>query len=519
MAGFNRSRLVSSVSAWVLATLFAFGTTAPARAAGDDKPDFNKLQRQLKRAYDGANYKKALEVAEKMHELRADDVSVLYNIACLHCLLGDKEKAYTWLEKAVRAGYTDADALVDDYDFRTIRGEDRFRALVRRIREGVTGRRAERESGKANAKPNRAKPAARPDKPKKPDAPKMSARERFQKIGELTQKLVDLSRKGNQGKALKIALEALHHASLLNDEFGKDDRFGPQVRGQLALTHYNVACMYSLVGKKGPAFEHLDKVIELGGFGQDLAEQIEDDSDFDNIRKDRRYADILKRAKKASARPARQPIPESEEVAFKWKVTLPEDFDKSHKAPLLVALHHFNGSMEKTTRRWKKAADEVGAILLTPQGTIKMDDGNYHWGRSLDKIDENVMAAINQVMDKYKIDQDKIILAGFSQGGWATWGLALRHPDTFRGIIPVAGRFEPESESDLDDPALAHLRVFIMVGAEDRSRTIDSNRKAAKLLRKTRAKVRLNIYDEVGHGFPDNETEEQIKALKFILGR
>ena len=93
----------------------------------------------------------------------------------------------------------------------------------------------------------------------------------------------------------------------------------------------------------------------------------------------------------------------------------------------------------------------------------------------------------------------------------------MRNPDTFCGLIPVAGRFQPESASALEDEDLAGLRIFIMVGADDNSRIVDGNKDAAKRFRKIGAKGKLNIYDGVGHGFPENGTREQVKALRFVL--
>ena len=500
------------------------GLAGPARAADDEKPNFHALQRQLRKAYQGANYKKALEVAEKMHKLRPDDVDTLYNTACLHCLLGEKDKAYEWIEKTIDAGYRDAEYMRDDADFRTIRGEDRFRSLIRRIRKlRLDGRSGAETKPKAEMKP---KASEKEEESESVDVASLSPREQFQKIGELTRKLIEVSTAGKHEAALKIALEANDIAKSLKKLAKGNERFERLARQQLSLTTYNLACMYSLMKKSDKAFECLDKAVALGSFdGGDLADQIKGDSDFDNIRKDDRYAPLLKKAAKAgSARPQprtqRRRVRQAQQgraVDSQWKVTLPEGYKRSAKAPLLVALHHYNGDMERTTQRWRKAASEVGAILLTPQGTVKSGDDKFQWGRDLDKIEADIMDAINKVMDEYKIDEDKIVIAGFSQGGWAAWGLAMRNPDTFCGVIPVAGRFHPESASALEDKDLAGLRVFIMVGADDNSRVVAGNKDAAKQFRKIGAKVKLNIYDGVGHGFPEKSTREQVKALRFVL--
>jgi tetratricopeptide (TPR) repeat protein len=57
----------------------------------------------LRSAYDAGNYKKAIELGEKLESLEPDNPSHKYNLACLSCLIGKKAAAYDWLEKAVAA--------------------------------------------------------------------------------------------------------------------------------------------------------------------------------------------------------------------------------------------------------------------------------------------------------------------------------------------------------------------------------------------------------------------------------
>ena len=56
------------------------------------------------------------------------------------------------------------------------------------------------------------------------------------------------------------------------------------------IATYNLACAYSLENQADDAFVALEKAIELG-FGD--VGQMEGDSDFDNIRKDKRYAKLI----------------------------------------------------------------------------------------------------------------------------------------------------------------------------------------------------------------------------------
>ncbi|MCP4247061.1 MAG: hypothetical protein GY778_08420 [bacterium] len=100
----------------------------------DDQAKLRKLSMAMGEAYEAGEYQKALEVAQKLHRLFPDDVGTMYNTACMQCLVGNHEEAYSWLEKAIKAGYDDADHLSQDGDFKTIRDEPRFQKLLERLR-------------------------------------------------------------------------------------------------------------------------------------------------------------------------------------------------------------------------------------------------------------------------------------------------------------------------------------------------------------------------------------------------
>ena len=516
---------------WLLTAALAGAVTTVARAAGGEPPDFNKLQKELKQAYDSGNYQKALETAEKMHELKPDDIDTMYNMACMHCLVGHKDKAYEWLEKAIDAGYDDADHLNSDDDFKTIRGEDRFRAIVKDLRGGEkkapakkeTEKEAKKAEGKkekkeaeekAEKKPEKKsekkeqaekpKKTEEPEKPAKPEKPgkfQLSEQEKAARVQQLTEELVKTSEAKDHWKALSLALEA-------------------RVLLDIGLTNYNVACMYSLVGKKDEAFRYLDRAIELGGFTNEMAKQMEGDSDLDNIRKDPRYAELLKRAGGGGggAKPGKKPSEqEGKQVDAEWQVTAPKGLDKSKKAPLIVALHARKGNMDTTIDRWKEVAAEMGAVLLTPQGTYRLAGDQYDWGTNLDSVEENVMDAIDEAMEDHQIDKKRVVVVGLGEGASLAWSMALRNPDVFRGAVAIAGKPADNWQDDVEEDALKSLRIYALAGGDDDEQLIKKDKEAAKKLKEMGVKVEVRTIEGQGHDFPKNAKEELLKALKFVL--
>jgi hypothetical protein len=80
--------------------------------------------------YRAKDYKQALQYTQKAYEIAPDNTLVLYNLACFSALVGDKDKALTWLEKAVDAGYYAPNMISRDSDLDSLRDDARYRAAV-----------------------------------------------------------------------------------------------------------------------------------------------------------------------------------------------------------------------------------------------------------------------------------------------------------------------------------------------------------------------------------------------------
>ncbi len=107
-----------------------------------------------------------------------------------------------------------------------------------------------------------------------------------QDVGAITSKVIAAAQRGDHEEALKLALKAREISDI-------------------GLTNYNVACMYSLCGKKDQAFDALHRAIELG-MSQDIEQLMRTDSDLDNIRDDARFKRALAAASAAKEKNARQ---------------------------------------------------------------------------------------------------------------------------------------------------------------------------------------------------------------------
>lgn len=81
--------------------------------------------------YQSKQYQKAITAYQKFNELGASyPADGIYSIASCYALLGDKEKALEYLEKAVNRGLRNLPEIQTDPDFESLRNDKKYRELV-----------------------------------------------------------------------------------------------------------------------------------------------------------------------------------------------------------------------------------------------------------------------------------------------------------------------------------------------------------------------------------------------------
>ncbi|KAK7750539.1 hypothetical protein SLS62_007515 [Diatrype stigma] len=73
-------------------------------------------------------------------------------------------------------------------------------------------------------------------------------------------------------------------------------------------------------------------------------------------------------------------------------------------------------------------------ITVTP--SLDMRYG-YGWSAPI------LSALLDEIVEQYRVDLDRIHVTGFSMGGYGTWDLAMHTPHRFASIMPVCGGGDP----------------------------------------------------------------------------
>jgi len=179
-------------------------------------------------------------------------------------------------------------------------------------------------------------------------------------------------------------------------------------------------------------------------------------------------------------------------VSADYLLYLPKGYDEepNKKWPMMIFLHgsgERGDNLKKVTRHGPPKLVEKGKefpmIIVSPQ----CPHGQW-WNV------EMLNAFYDDMMEKYRVDADRVYLTGISMGGNGTWTWAVHNPEKFAAIAPVCGWGPDTNYKKLKDmPIWAHH------GDEDQAVALEKGRKAIDSVTEVGGEPEFTVYEGVGH--------------------
>lgn len=212
-----------------------------------------ELNRRALSAYWHGNAKEALALIREAHEADGDSSIVLYNLACFNALVGEKDEALDWLEKAVEGGFYAPRKIATDPDLESLRSHPRYKQSLAKASQLAI------EHGGKDIIINSSK------------------------TGEAS-RLLEQAGEVYGEKNYEVGLKFVEQAYAVAP---KDSR-----------VLYDLACFHALLGHDDRALDFLERAVD-GGFY--APRHIVKDPDLDSIRGHERFAQALATARKKAA--------------------------------------------------------------------------------------------------------------------------------------------------------------------------------------------------------------------------
>jgi len=149
-------------------------------------------------------------------------------------------------------------------------------------------------------------------------------------------------------------------------------------------------------------------------------------------------------------------------VFWNFRVIVPEAASASNKVPLIMSLH--GGALDSNSESHKSTSclvvpgfEALDAYIISPNS-----DGAVWYG-SHNSI--QVEALVDLAITNFHIDENKIVVTGYSDGGNGSWYFAQFYSDLFTAAIPMASSYNTANSSGTVNAI--NIPLYVIHGSED----------------------------------------------------
>ena len=132
----------------------------------------------------------------------------------------------------------------------------------------------------------------------------------------------------------------------------------------------------------------------------------------------------------------------------------PDGYCAGRPYPLVILMHGYGSHMSDLVPLAPMISPE-GCLFAFPNAPIRLDFGlamvGYAWSAPLDadfdaagRAESLLETMVKDVTSRYGVEEGRVVLGGFSQGGMMAFRHGLRHPDRFPGIVALSSRLTPQ---------------------------------------------------------------------------
>lgn len=192
-----------------------------------------------------------------------------------------------------------------------------------------------------------------------------------------------------------------------------------------------------------------------------------------------------------------------------YSLKLPRDYNPQNKYPLLVYLH---GSGKDEQGLLDRPRSGGNFIEIAPLAR------DIYRAYAEDYSQRDIVEAIEDVCTYFSVDADKVIIGGFSMGGYGALRTFYEHPELYKGVAVHAGHpnianewLDGDHPNFLDEKYLSsffNIPVFIYHGRKDAGLDVRLIEEMSKKLTNAGALVTTRIIEQKGHEYPDDLTNE-----------
>jgi predicted esterase len=279
------------------------------------------------------------------------------------------------------------------------------------------------------------------------------------------------------------------------------DRYPDQV---LANT-YNLAILRGLAGDPGGGVEALEEGLRRGVFYGiwDFEDEL-----LAPLKAHERFADFWQRNL------ARLEAAQSQ-ASMQMELVLPEGYDAAQAYPLFVALHGGGEDLAAFKPNWASPRLRAEFITLYVQSSQVANMRGFHWqDEALTRRD--LTAAYAQAVAQHRIASDRVLVGGFSSGGYAALLAAFHEILPVRGFVALCPAV-PDSITDAQIAAAARRGLRGSLLTTELDNRLAAQRELAERWRRLGFAGEIVVTPDAAHWYPEDFSAQLDAAIAGIL--
>ncbi|WP_425445874.1 alpha/beta hydrolase [Dethiothermospora halolimnae] len=237
---------------------------------------------------------------------------------------------------------------------------------------------------------------------------------------------------------------------------------------------------------------------------------------------------------------------QQENVSFEWEVLLPQNYTEGKKYPLFITLHGDGDNIAYHKEFWKpKELLNKGFIVAYIQSSQLDGHNGYTWTKTVfyspdqknwpdseqirpvskssyeikqcyDSAYDEIKRCYEAINNEYSIDENSIIIGGFSGGSSAAIEIALTNTVPVKGFIALCS-----AKSNLftkeNVKGLLHRGVKGVFMDGEKDLPVQEVEEMMKDFKDIGVPYQYYINDGIGHSYPDDLNDKLVQGVDFIL--
>ncbi len=180
-------------------------------------------------------------------------------------------------------------------------------------------------------------------------------------------------------------------------------------------------------------------------------------------------------------------------LSCRYLLFLPEGYGKKQKRwPLMLFLHgagERGDDLEKVKKHGPpkivQTRKDFPFIVVSPQCPEEQ------WWTIKTEVLINLL---DEIIERYDVDTERIYLTGMSMGGYGSWALASEYPDRFAAVAPICGGGNHMMSLTLKD-----VLVWAFHGAKDDVVPLKESQELVDAINARGGNAKLTVYPDAKH--------------------